>query len=336
MPPVPPARSPIRGPGAGSLTAAAATIVGTDRGRALQLAVGAEQAIAAVTEQLHRPELLAGLVRVLGVVAGERALDVARTITSEPYRTNALADLARTFAAVDPTLAAEVARETEQEVRSLTDAYAQSVAMARLAAQWHTTIPEAAARLTASAVEVARGIALRHEQARALAALATTLPQVTPEFVQEAASAIADLYKRPVPPSGESSADHMLDQALEMFIPVDVDRAEQVARTMHARRHREQALVTVAASIATSDPTRAERLVSEISDAKDRASGMTRVALALAASDPGRAERMAVAAEQVARDAVDLASATASCSCRQPRLSHRPICSGPPPSRSGH
>src|SRR5262249_2873283 len=81
----------------------------------------------------------------------------------------------------------------------------------------------------------------------------------------------------------------------------DLDRAEQLARTITNSYQQAEALAGLARAVAGIDPDRAEQLARTITDPDRQARALAELAVAVAGTDPDRAGRLATTAEQIAR-----------------------------------
>ncbi|HZI76322.1 MAG TPA: TIR domain-containing protein, partial [Gemmatimonadales bacterium] len=236
---------------------------------------------------------------------------IAQSITPDPEKAGALADVASALAATDPDRAERIAR-------SIT--IARDGALASALRTLGVTDPDFVRRVTSgsASADVYRMRRIVHSitsdfnkaEARALADIAGTLAAADPDRAERIARSItsySDKARALADIAGTLAATHP-DHAARLLAD-----AERIALSITSDSDKVRALADIAGTLAATDPDRAERIAAEAERVTQSVTGKSRivrklrskkpfsgegVALAdiaskLAATDPDRAERIA-------------------------------------------
>ena len=282
--------------------------------------------------------------RVMLIVRdGER---LAWSITAAGVKAIALAEIAQAVAASDPDRAARLIDDATRVVRNYSPPKDRSTRLvpdrdpkrsfregvlpriATIVATWN---PGEAERIAASirrskssrgralaaiahelaasdpdrAERLAESITDQRHKATALAGIAQALAASDPEraarLIDDAEQVVQAAKAAGLISFGRWEADEAVTTIAAVLATSDPDRAEQaVALSIHSQC-KARALAGVTQVLATSDPDRAERLAESITDQRHKATALAGIAQALAASDPERAARLVNDAEEVAQ-----------------------------------
>ena len=243
-----------------------------DQARSARLLADAERIAKSISVEWWKAEALADVAGALAATDPDRAERIARSITYEYERSKAeaLADIAAKLAATDPDRADRLGDEAELIIRSLSSKWSKGAALASIAGKLAATHPDRAERILRSSRVTEAAV-----------------------FADVAAKAAATDPKR---------ADRLAGEA------------ERIVQSITGNDKRVGALADVAAKLAATDPKRAarladeaERIVESIAD-KDtwaHAAALADVAAKLEAIDPRRTARLA---DKAARMAESLSS----------------------------
>ena len=146
-------------------TRAARPIADADVAR---LIADAERAAQSITNEPWRAMALANIVGALAATDPDRAEHIAQSITEKEREASALADIVDVLAATDPDRAERIAQ-------SITSEPWRASALAKVAETVAATDPDRAARLIADAERIARSIRDDSSKASALVTIAETL-----------------------------------------------------------------------------------------------------------------------------------------------------------------
>ena len=236
---------------------------------------------------------------------------IAQSITPDPEKAGALADVASALAATDPDRAERIAR-------SIT--IARDGALASALRTLGVTDPDFVRRVTSgsASADVYRMRRIVHSitsdfnkaEARALADIAGTLAATDPDRAERIAaeaervtqsvtgkSRIVRKLRSKKPFSGEGVA---LADIASKLAATDPDRAERIARSIITDWPRSKALADIAGTLAATDPDRAERIALSITSYSDKARALADIAGTLAATHPDHAARLLADAERIA------------------------------------
>ena len=216
------------------------------------------------------------------------AVQVAESITHEPYKVQALADVAKVMAATDPDQAAQLMTDAERIARSITknpqDSPLADVAMAAAA-----TDPDRAERIVHSITD-------NWVMVTALADVAKTMAGTDPA---RAVRLMTDAEYAAEVMTHDQTKDNALAWIARAAAAIDPDRAERIADLLINEYSRATILADVARATAAADPDRAIRLLADAEriaqslDPSSKDHALVSFARAAAAIDLDRAERIA-------------------------------------------
>ena len=159
-----------------------------------RLVVEAERVADTITNDYSRAQALAQVVKAWATVdpgQAERvaveAERVADTITNDGLRAQALAAVAEAWATVEPRQAERVAVEAKRVADTITNDYARAQALAQVVKAWATKDPGQAERVAVEAERVADTITNGYSRAWALAAVAEAWATVEPRQAERVA-----------------------------------------------------------------------------------------------------------------------------------------------------
>jgi hypothetical protein len=213
-----------------------------------------------------------------------RAERIARTLSSEGIRAQALALLSAGVARLDPGRAAWLADEAEQAAAAVTDQAGRLYLLNGMARALAASDPARAARLADSAEQAAYAMTGRSREDH-LFYWSEELAASDPDRAERVASAITDQKRK----------ERALAQVAEVVAGSDPDHAERIARVITDDYQQAQALRDVAEAAADSHPDHAEQIAYTLPFKWElmRNHTLREISSQLAEGDPERAERMA-------------------------------------------
>ena len=239
----------------------------------------------------------------------------------------------------DPARAARVIDDAERIARSVSEEWERAEALATVAKALTATDPDRAAGIIDDAERIARSVSEEWERAEALVAVAKALAAIDParatglatdleylaqsttdislkpRWLSYAAEAIAvsdpdraESIAKSITSPRETGQGKALARVTEVVVATDPDRAERVAQSITDSRWKAAALATVVKAIAPADPGGAARLAADaeraaraVTDWWYTVDALASAIEAMAHTDPGRAARLADEAEHTAQ-----------------------------------
>ena len=211
---------------------------------------------------------------------------IAQSITPDPEKAGALADVASALAATDPDRAERIAR-------SIT--IARDGALASALRTLGVTDPDFVRRVTSgsASADVYRMRRIVHSitsdfnkaEARALADIAGTLAATDPDRAERIAHSI----------TSDSAEARALADIAGTLAATHPDRAERIAYSITSDSDKVRALADIAGTLAATDPDRAERIAAEAERVTQSVTGKSRIVRVLRSKKPFSGEGVALA-----------------------------------------
>jgi hypothetical protein len=269
-------------------TAVARGLAASDPDRAGALIADAQRIAQQSTDEGMRVGMLESVARVLVDSDPDRAVWLAESISDQRTKVIMLARVASMLAVSDPERAAALITGAESAAELINNEADKSLALSSVAGSLAALDPGRAERLARSITNAVR-------KTEALTWVARALVARNPD---RAAALVADAERLaqsiPAEYSEGWNQGMALGAVVEVMKFIDLGRAERLARSITNKTFGPPALMSVAGTLAASDPDRAIRLVNHwIPYEPYKSMALSSVAGPLAASDPDRAERLA-------------------------------------------